>query len=100
MSSYITVFLLVYLLFLVRFMTNLKNRDATGGGAQGVRAPPAFHTLTKNMFLNRGGTHFTPGLRLCIISSSYYKYTCAPLSNYPVRPLLKNIAIQETMTNT
>ena len=28
-----------------------------------------FHTLAKDMFLNRGATHFTLGLRPCIISS-------------------------------
>ena len=34
-----------------------------GGGA-----PPAFHILANDMSLNRGATHFTPGLRPCIIS--------------------------------
>ena len=44
---------------------------ATGGGrgACGRAPPPAFHTLAKDMPVNRGGTHFSLGLRPCIISS-------------------------------
>ena len=38
-------------------------------GAGGARPPPTFHILTKDMSLNRGATHFTLGLRQCIISS-------------------------------
>ena len=47
-----------------------------GGGGLRARAPPAFHTLAKDMSLNRGATHFTHVLSHPI----YYKYTCAPLS--------------------
>ena len=48
-------------------------------GAQlGWGAPPAFHTLAKEMSLNRGVRHFTLGHILC--HPFYYKYTCAPLS--------------------
>ena len=39
---------------------------ATGGGRG---ACPAFHTMAMDMYLNRGATHFTLGLRPCIISS-------------------------------
>ena len=40
-----------------------------GRGALGGRAPPAFHTLAKDMSKHRDTTHFTPGSRPCIISS-------------------------------
>ena len=54
-----------------------------GGGARGARSLLHF-TKAKGMSLNRGATHFTLGLRPCIISHpSYYKYTCAPLSKLP-----------------
>ena len=53
-------------------------RGATGGGAP----PLAFHTLAKDMSLNRGASHFTLGLRP-LSRPSFYKYTCAPLSKLP-----------------
>ena len=43
--------------------------DTGGQGRRGCTPPPAFHTLTMDMSLNRGVTHFTLGLRSCIISS-------------------------------
>ena len=50
------------------------------------RAPP--HTFTKNMSKNRSATHFTPGLRPCIISSFLITNIPVPPSkNYPVVPL-------------
>ena len=42
-----------------------ESRGAIGGGTP----PPEFHTLAKDMSPNRGATHFTLGLRPCIISS-------------------------------
>ena len=39
-----------------------------GGGGEGC-ATPAIHTLAKDMPRNRGATHFTLGLRPCIIPS-------------------------------
>ena len=44
------------------------DRRVTQGGVLGRAPPPAFHTLAKNMSLNRGPTHFTLELRPCIIS--------------------------------
>ena len=38
-----------------------------GEGRYGRAPPPAFHTLTKDMSLNRGAEHFTLCLRPCII---------------------------------
>ena len=59
----------------------LNTRGATGGGA----SPPAFHTLTKDMFLIRGATHFTLGLRSCIISSFLLQiYLRPPLKIAPL----------------
>ena len=40
-----------------------------GGGRMGRAPPPAIYTLAKDMYLIRGATHFTFGLRKCIISS-------------------------------
>ena len=67
--------------------TSLKVcRGAVRVGALGVRAPPpAFHTLAKDMFLNRCPTHFTLGLRPCIISS--FLIWIYPYQNYPDAPL-------------
>ena len=52
------------------------------------RASPAFHTLAKDMSLNRGETHFTLGLRPCIISSFllYKLYLRPPLKITQLRP--------------
>ena len=47
-----------------------------GWGHWGRAPPPAFHTLAKDMSLNRGATHFT----LVLSHPSYFKYTCTPLS--------------------
>ena len=59
------------------YFQNLQRRNWVGGA--GARVPPAFRTLAKDMSL--AVTHFTLGLRPCIISHpSYYKYTCAPRS--------------------
>ena len=41
------------------------SRGETGG--EGGAPPPVFHTLAKDMSKNRGATHFTLGLRPCII---------------------------------
>ena len=46
--------------------------------------PPAFHTLAKDISLNRGATHFT----LELSHPSYYKLACAPLQNYTVALLI------------
>ena len=56
---------------------------AEGRNRGGGRTPPAFHTLAKDMSLNRGETHFTLRLRPFIILPSYYKYIYAPLSKSP-----------------
>ena len=77
----------------------LQDVQASFQGGRGVnergrlgRAPrPAFYTLAKNMSLNGGATHFTLGLRSCIISHPFLKmkYTCAPSENYPIAPPCK-----------
>ena len=65
-------------------------RGATRG-ALGARDPPAFHTLAKDMSLNRDATHFTLGLGHVLSYHSYYKYTCAPLWKCPsCAPLHRN----------
>ena len=56
-------------------------RGAIGRGAGGAAPPPAFLFLARDMFLDRGATHFTLGLKPCIIS-------CFPLKIY-LRPPLK-----------
>ena len=59
-------------------------RGATGEGSLEARALPVFHTLAKDMSLNRGTTHF-----IHVLSHPYYyEYTCAPLSKLQVMPLL------------
>ena len=59
--------------FLLNFEKKGKKSIIQGRNCWGRwgRAPPqpAFHTLAKDMSLNRGATHFTLGLRPCIISS-------------------------------
>ena len=44
--------------------------------------PPVFHTLAKDMSLNRGATHSTLGLSN-VLSLPYFKYTYVPLSKIP-----------------
>ena len=56
---------LIYLINLLFVGLYFSTRGATGGGAP----PTAFHTLAKDMSLNRGATHFTLWLRTCFISS-------------------------------
>ena len=56
-----------------------------GEGALGAASPPAFHTLAKDISLNKGATRFTLGLRQCIISSFLLQiYLCPPSQNYQV----------------
>ena len=43
--------------FCLIFITCIKVPN-WGGGAGGRAHPPTFHTLAKNMSLNRGATHF------------------------------------------
>ena len=66
--------------------TIIQYRQCRQTGGEGT-PHPAFHILSKDMTLNRGETHFTIGLRPCIILSSFYKHTCAPSQNYPFEPL-------------
>ena len=82
----------------------LKKIEQNQTGAQlgwGRAPPPAYHTLAKDMSLIRFATHFTLGLKPCIIPSYlYYKYTCAPPSqNYEVAPLEPNKKCTHTTTH-
>ena len=63
-------------------LTSLLNRGASWGGERWGRAPPpAIHTLSKEMSLNKGATHFTLGPRPCIITS--LQIYLRPLSKLP-----------------
>ena len=63
-----------------------QSRAQLGRGALWAPAPPAFHTLAKDVS-NRGETHFTLRLRACIISSLLVKmYLRPPLKITPLRP--------------
>ena len=67
-------------------------------GASQRAPPPAFHILAKDIFLNRGATHFTLGLRPCIISSFLLQiYLLPPLQNYPVAPLNRLLQLVSTL---
>ena len=57
----------------------LRSGEQLGGGRWDVASSPSFHTLAKNMSLNRCVTHFM----LVVSHPSYYKYTCAPLAKLP-----------------
>ena len=46
-----------------------QDQGRNWGGGLGSAPPSEFHTLAKDMPRNRGATHFTLGLRPCIISS-------------------------------
>ena len=50
--------------------------------------PPAFHTLARDMSLNRGATHFTLGLSPSIISSFLLQVYLRPSRYFPVAPLI------------
>ena len=57
-----------------------KGATWEGGGRWGLVPPPEFHSLAKDMSLNRGATHFKLGLRPCFISSILLQiYLVAPL---------------------
>ena len=58
-------------------------RRNLGGGRWGRVPPPVFHILVKDMSKNRGATHFTLGLRPCIISSFPLQIYLGPLSKLP-----------------
>ena len=56
---------------------------------------PAFHTLAKDISLNRSATQLNTWAKGHALSHpSYYKYTCAPLSKFPsCAPVSKNVII-------
>ena len=49
----------VKLINIVVFSMEFETGGAPGEGTLGACAPPAFHTLAKDMSLNRGATRFT-----------------------------------------
>ena len=57
----------------------IATRDATGVGGAGGAPPGAFHTLAKDMSINRGATHFTLDVRPCIIPSFLLQIYLRPL---------------------
>ena len=61
----------------------IQERNLGGGGALGVRAPPTFHTLAKEISINRSVAHSGLGLKHVLSRPSYNKYTYAPLSKLP-----------------
>ena len=72
----------VYVFFNV--YSQIRARGATGWEG---RRSLEFHTLAKDMSLIRGATHFTLGLRLCIIYSSLLEiYLRPPLKITQLRP--------------
>ena len=62
-----------------RGVSEMRSRGGTGGGRWGRAPPPAFHTLPKDMYKNRGETHFSLGL------CTYYLILL--ITNIPAPPL-------------
>ena len=60
------------------FTGYLQKINNTQGHRGGGAPLPAFHTLVEDISLYRGATHFTPGLRPCIISSFLLQINLRP----------------------
>ena len=65
-----------------------------GGGALSVRAPalpPAFHTLAKGIYLDRGATLFYTGTKaMHYLILPIINIPAPPSKNHPVAPLLNS----------
>ena len=70
----------------------IQGRDA--GGALSVRAPalpPAFHTLAKGIYLDRGATLFYTGTKaMHYLILPIINIPAPPSKNHPVAPLLNS----------